>query len=80
MAIREIGATGAPQLPYLADRREVADAAQLISAYGDNAGCEAAARADHYRNIGNHLHFCRWRQIERLIVLLSISRAVGTVH
>lgn len=82
MSFREIGARGAPQhqLPYLADPREVSDAAQLMSAFGDNAGCEAAARADHYRDIGNHLHFCRWRQIERLIVLLSIGRAVGTIH
>jgi hypothetical protein len=82
MDIREIGATGAPQpqLPYLADPREVADAAQLMSAYGERAGCEAAARADRYRDLGNHLHFCRWRQIERLIILLSIGRAVGTIH
>ena len=82
MDIREINATGAaqPQLPYLADAREVADATEVMKLYGDNAGCEAAARADHYRDLGNHVNFCRWRQIERLIVLLSIGRAVGTIH
>jgi len=67
-------------MPYLADRAEVADATALISQFGDDAGFQAASRADKSRDIGNYLHFCRWRQIERLIVLLSIDRAVGTVH
>ena len=39
-----------------------------------------AALADRSRDLGNHIHFCRWRQIERLIVLMSVGRAVGTVH
>jgi len=67
-------------LPYLADTREVADAAELIRAFGANAGSEAAARADRSRDLGNHIHFCRWRQIERLVLLMSIPRAIGTVH
>jgi hypothetical protein len=67
-------------LPYLADAREVADAADLIRMFGEGAGFEAAARADRSRDIGNHLHFCKWRQIERLVVLMSIPRAVGTIH
>lgn len=67
-------------LPWLADSAEVADAAELIRLYGDNAGFEAAARADVSRNKGNHLHFCRWRQIERLIVMLAIDRPFLTVH
>lgn len=67
-------------LPYLADRAHVTDAAELIRLFGDDAGFEAAARADRYRDLGNHINFCRWRQIERLIVLMSVNRAVGTVH
>ncbi len=67
-------------IPYLADRAHVTDAAELIAAFGDDAGFEAAARADRYRDLGNHINFCRWRQIERLIVLMSVPRAVGTVH
>jgi hypothetical protein len=67
-------------LPYVADRAEVSDATDLITMFGDEAGLEAAARADRSRDLGNHLHFCRWRQIERLIVLLSVDRAIGTVH
>ena len=67
-------------LPLLADRRAIADADTLIAMFGDEAGLEAAARADHSRDIGNHVHFCHWRQIERLILLLSVNRAVGTIH
>lgn len=67
-------------LPYLADRTQVSQAAELIHLYGDDAGSQAAVRADKSRDVGNHIHFCRWRQIERLIVLMSINRAIGTVH
>ncbi len=67
-------------MPYLGDRHEIADANALIAAFGEHAGSEAAARADRSRDLGNHIHFCRWRQIERLIVLMSVGRAVGTVH
>ena len=67
-------------LPYLADKAQVSEAAALVAQFGEAAGYEAASRADHSRDLGNHLHFCRWRQIERLIVLMSIPRAVGTVH
>ena len=67
-------------LPYLADRGEVSDAAELIRRFGDDAGYEAAARADRSRDVGNVQHFCRWRQIERLIVLLSLDMPVGTIH
>jgi hypothetical protein len=68
------------QLPYLSNRKSFEDAAELIAHFGDDAGYEAAARADRSRDLGNHIHFCHWRQIERLIVLLSVERAVGTVH
>ena len=67
-------------VPYLADRGSALEAANLIATFGDDAGFEAAARADRYRDLGNHINFCRWRQIERLVVLMSVSRAVGTVH
>lgn len=67
-------------MPWLENRSEVADATTLIAAFGDDAGFEAAARADRSRDLGNHLHFCRWRQIERLIVLMSAAAAIGTVH
>jgi hypothetical protein len=65
---------------YLADRVSIDQAQELMVLFGDDAGFEAAARADKSRDVGNHIQFCRWRQIERLIVLMSIERAVGTVH
>jgi hypothetical protein len=67
-------------MPYLASATEVEQATALIAQFGDDAGFQAAARADESRDLGNHVHFCRWRQIERLIVLLSVGRAVGTIH
>lgn len=67
-------------VPYLSSRKSVDDAQDLICRFGDNAGFEAAARADHSRDVGNHIHFCHWRQIERLIILLAVDEVVGTVH
>ena len=67
-------------LPYLADCTEVTHATDLITVFGADAGQEAATRANRSRDLGNYLHFCRWRQIERLIALLSFDRAIGTIH
>ena len=65
---------------YIADPQTVIDATDLIATFGESAGIEAASRAGRSRDLGNHLHFCRWRQIERLIDLMSAPCAVGTVH
>ena len=66
--------------PYLADTRPHHDAALLIACFGAQAGDEAAARAERSRALGNHLHFCRWRQVGRLIAALGAERAMETVH
>jgi len=68
------------QMPFVADRQSVAEANALIASHGDDAGFEAAARADASRDRGNVVMFCRWRQIERLIVLLGEMEARGTIH
>lgn len=67
-------------LPYVSGRRSVDEASALIAAFGDDAGFEAAARADRSRDLGNAVAFAHWRQIERLIVLLASGDVVGTVH
>ena len=67
-------------MPFIDDRDAVSEAAELITRFGDDAGFQAAARADRSRTLGNHLHFCRWREIERLIVLMSANSATGTIH
>lgn len=66
--------------PYLSDRAAVDDAQALIRLHGDEAGYAAAARAEQYRVVGNHIHFARWRQIERLITYLSVEDVLDTVH
>ena len=67
-------------IPYLGDRKCYEDAAQLIEIFGTGAGCEAASRADRSRDLGNYLHFCHWRQTERMIMLLSMDQPIGTIH
>ena len=66
--------------PYINGRGSLADAALLLETYGDNAGFEAAARAEASRDKGNVLRFCHWRQIERVIATLSCDEVRGTVH
>ncbi|SEJ32422.1 hypothetical protein SAMN05428950_1011844 [Sphingomonas sp. OV641] len=65
---------------YLADRRMVAEASSLIRDFGVYAADEAAIRADRSRAVGNVVHFCRWRQLGRLVRLLETDLPVGTVH
>ena len=55
-------------------------ATEMIALFGDKAGQEAARRADRFRDAGNAIIFCNWRQAERLIVVLSTDRAHGTVQ
>lgn len=69
-----------PLIPYVADRALVADANDLMAHFGGDAAFEAAARADRSRDLGNVLHFCRWRQVERLVLILSDDEAAGTIH
>lgn len=66
--------------PYVADRGMLADATELMTRYGDHAPFEAAARADRSRDLGNVVHFCRWRQVERLVLLLAEDEPSGTLH
>lgn len=66
--------------PFIHGRLTLSDAAELMERFGDDAGFEAAARAERSRDIGNVLHFCHWRQIERVIASLSSEEIVGTIH
>ena len=66
---------------HLPDAAAATDAAELIARFGVYAASEAAARADRSRDLGNVVHFCRWRQIARMIEMLSSSeRADATLH
>ena len=65
---------------HLADRAALAEAASLIEKYGDYASSEAVRLAGRSRDAGNVIHFCRWRQIERMIVMLCDETVAGAVH
>lgn len=67
-------------LPLYVEPHDVSEAEMLIDKFGKTAGKEAAERATKSRNVGNHLHYCRWRQIERLIIVLNGRTTLGTVH
>ena len=66
--------------PFVTDRAMLAEATDLIAQFGLDAGLEASVRADRSRDLGNVVHFCRWRQVERLVALLSTDAPVGTIH
>ena len=71
---------GAMESPFIHGRVALADAADLIERYGDDAGFEAAVRAERSRDDGNVARFCHWRQIERVIATLSNDEVTGTIH
>lgn len=66
--------------PYIHGRLALAEASDLIDRFGDDAGFEAATRAERSRDDGNLLRFCHWRQIERVIATLAEQEVRGTVH
>ncbi|MEP7131209.1 MAG: hypothetical protein ABI770_08785 [Sphingomicrobium sp.] len=66
--------------PFIHGRMALHDASELIERFGDDAGFEAAARADRSRDDGNVARFCHWRQIERVIATLSCDEVRGSVH
>jgi hypothetical protein len=66
--------------PFIAGRTTLAEASDLMERFGDDAGLEAAVRAERSRDAGNIVRFCHWRQIERVIATLSDEEVRGTVH
>ena len=67
-------------IPLYVSHRDVVEAETLMALYGEAAGLEASERAEASRNIGNHIHYCRWRQIERLVIFLNLKTSLGTIH
>jgi hypothetical protein len=68
------------EAPFISGRLALADASELMQRFGDDAGFEAASRAERSRDDGNVVRFCHWRQIERVIATLSSEEVRGTVH
>jgi hypothetical protein len=67
-------------VPFIHGRVALADASELIERYGDDAGFEAAVRAERSRDDGNVARFCHWRHIERVIATLSSDEVRGSIH
>ena len=67
-------------MPFIHGRLALANAADLMERYGDDAGYEAAVRAERSRDDGNVARFCHWRQIERVIATLSCDEVRGSIH
>ncbi|MES2001485.1 MAG: hypothetical protein V4444_04150 [Pseudomonadota bacterium] len=68
------------ETPFIHGRSALADAADLLNRFGDDAGLEAAVRAEQSRDAGNVLRFCHWRQIERVVATLGCDEVLGTIH
>lgn len=68
------------QIAFVTDRKAALDAAHMIDEHGVAAGAQAAALAEISRDRGNIVHFCRWRQIERLIGAMTDAGAEQTRH
>ncbi len=64
----------------IAGRNSVDDAQELMREFGEEAGLQAAVRAEKSREAENIIKFCHWRQVERLIDALAADEPPGTIH
>ena len=65
---------------HLPDAAAAHQAAELIERFGGFAAEEAAVRASRSRELGNVVHYCRWRQIQRLIEYLDAGGPEASLH
>lgn len=65
---------------HIPDAAAAREASDLIERFGDFAADEAASRACRSRELGNVIHYCRWRQIQRLIEMLGAAGPGATLH
>lgn len=68
------------QTPFVTDRKAALEATRLIDDHGSDARARAKALASISRDRGNVIHFCRWRQIERLIGAMTDAGPEQTRH
>ena len=65
---------------FISDRAAFVDASELLDSHGEFAAVEAAQRASRSRDLGNVVHFCRWREVARMIDMLSDEQVDGSLH
>jgi hypothetical protein len=63
---------------FFVDRAGADLAAEFMALFGKEASREAAGRARRFRDRGNVIGYCRWRQVERLISALEDGQ--GATH
>ena len=66
--------------PFVNDRARIDDAEGLIAQFGQAAAQNAASRAARSRDLGNVVHYCRWRQVERIVAALQDVTLPHTHH
>ena len=67
-------------LPFVRGRAIAEDAARLIAEFGREADLAAALRATQSRAHDNALRFCHWREVERMVRLLTGDATPATRH
>lgn len=70
----------AAEPPFLAGNGAVDDALALVSEFGSEAALAAQLRAAAARARDNAAHFCRWREVERLIGWMQAGERGGLMH
>ena len=65
---------------FIADRASLEAASSLLTDHGAAAPLKAAARAEASRRRDNVREYARWRQIERVVEMLSDDGGGATRH
>jgi len=66
--------------PLLGGRAVVDAAAELARCHGADAAMAASLRAAQSRARDNAVHFCRWREVERLVGWMQGDGSGATLH
>ncbi|MEO1044267.1 MAG: hypothetical protein AAFX04_02375 [Pseudomonadota bacterium] len=61
-------------------RKAFEEALNMVEVLADAAGDQAEDNARRARDLGNHIHFCHWREVRRIIATLGARTISGTVN
>ena len=66
--------------PFITGRLALAEASELMIGSATTPGWRPRRAPNAAAMTAMSLHFCHWRQIERMIATLSSDEVRGTVH
>ena len=69
-----------PAFPFLSGSRVVATAEALAREFGNEAALAASLRAAQSRARENAVHYCQWREVERLVDWMAAEDSGATRH